>query len=109
MQIPNAITKTVLDEAFDLAKSIVEDAESDRSPASSLALKASRLASFLGDSENQGRLEVAAKALPNAEEGLRQARLSAEAARKGNNAFDWPWTHDQAALNHAKYIADWKA
>ena len=103
------MSKTILDDAFDLARSIVQDTENDRCPTSSLALKASRLAFFLGDGENQGRFEAAATSLPNAEEGLRQTRLSADAARTGNNPFDWAWTHDQAGLAHAKQIADWKA
>jgi hypothetical protein len=109
MQIPKAINKAILDEAVDLARSIVDDAENDRIPVSSLALKASRLAFFMGDEENATRLDAAAKALPNAEEGLRQSRQSAEAASKGDNPFDWAWTHEQSALGHSKQIADWKA
>jgi hypothetical protein len=109
MQIPRANSKAMLDEAVNLAKTIVDDAENDRVPVALIALKAARLALFQGDTENESRLQTAAKDLTSGEEALRQTRLAAEAARKGNNPFDWAWTHEQAALGHAKLIADWKA
>jgi len=96
-------------EATELARSILEDIENNRQPASAVALKVSRLARFKGDSDSDVRSQAAATFLLQTEENLAHARSSAEAARRGTNPFDWAWTHEQAATKCAKDIADWRA
>lgn len=108
MQVPKARSKLILDEAVELAKSIIEDAENERIAVSAMALKASRLAFFLGDDENENRFDGAARTLPSSEEGLRQARDSVDHAKSGKNPFDQPSFYRQAVLTHQKEIADWK-
>ena len=109
MQVPKAPNKPILEEAYVLAKKIVEDAENNSAPTSSLALKAARLAFFLGDTENERRLDAAATALPMSEENLKMAIESAENAKGGKNPFDHPAYYQVSRQKYQKEIADWKS
>ena len=97
-----------LDDALQLARTIIADLDGDASPLSRIAQKCERLGRLLEDEKSRAYFDSAVQTIGASEAGLTSAEQSATHAAQSDNAFDSPHWYQTTIVTHKNELVAWR-